>query len=89
MTRWLVRTAGQLPPACLPAGCPGVFAQWPGAVCQAILLTDGQNGPEDERPLQAELQSCAGLFQAHCQGVGTDWSPAELRRIAERLLGTA
>lgn len=71
------------------AAARGVFAQRPSAVCQAILLTDGQNGPEDEQPLQAELQSCAGLFQAHCRGVGTDWSPAELRRIAERLLGTA
>lgn len=35
----------------------GVFAQRPGAVCQAILLTDGQNGPEDEQSLGQELVS--------------------------------
>lgn len=58
-------------------------------MCQTILLTDGQNGPEDARHLEAELQACAGLFQVHCRGVGTDWSPPELRRIADRLLGTA
>ncbi len=67
----------------------GVFAGQPGAVCQAILLTDGQNGPEDEKPLAQELQACAGLFQAQCRGVGTDWSPKELRLIADKLLGAA
>jgi hypothetical protein len=71
------------------AAARGVFAQRPGAVCQAILLTDGQNGPEDEESLGQELVSCAGLFQAHCRGVGTDWSPKELRRVADKLLGTA
>jgi uncharacterized protein YegL len=65
------------------------FQQRPGAVCQAILLTDGQNGPEDVWPLDQALTACAGLFQAHCRGVGTDWSPKELRQIADRLLGTA
>jgi hypothetical protein len=57
-------------------------------VCQVILLTDGQNGPEDETALQAELAAGSGRYQAHCRGVGTDWSPPQLREISERLLGT-
>jgi hypothetical protein len=65
-----------------------IFVQRPGAVCQAILLTDGQNAPEDHASLEREIAAGAGLYQAHCRGVGTDWSVAELRLVAERLLGT-
>lgn len=64
------------------------FRQAPGALCQAIMLTDGQNDASDERPLDAALRDCEGVFQADCRGVGTDWSPAQLRAIADRLLGT-
>ncbi len=66
-----------------------VFQTRPGAVCQAIMLTDGQNDTTDEDVLQAALRECAGSFQADCRGVGTDWSPAQLRAIASALLGTA
>jgi hypothetical protein len=65
-----------------------IFKTCPGAVCQVILLTDGQNGPEDGQMLEAELAAGSGLYQAHCRGIGTDWSPPQLREIAERLLGT-
>ena len=65
-----------------------VFRQRPGALCQAILLTDGQNDPADEVALSGALSDCAGVFQADCRGVGTDWSPKQMRAIAERLLGT-
>ena len=65
-----------------------MFAQRPGALCQAIMLTDGQNDVNDEKALGAALETCAGVFQADCRGVGTDWSPAQLRMIAGRLLGT-
>ncbi|GGK49151.1 VWA domain-containing protein [Planomonospora parontospora subsp. parontospora] len=58
----------------------------PGAVRHAILLTDGQNN-EDERVFAAALAHCAGRFVCDCRGVGTDWKPAELRRVAEALLG--
>ncbi len=67
----------------------GVFLTRPGALCQAIMLTDGQNDAGDEWALDRELQACAGVFQADCRGVGTDWSPAQLRTIAGHLLGTA
>ena len=65
-----------------------VFLTRPGALCQAIMLTDGQNDAADARLLEGALGACAGVFQADCRGVGTDWSPAQLRMIAGRLLGT-
>ncbi len=65
-----------------------VFQQRPGALCQAIMLTDGQNDLSDRAALARALQACAGVFQADCRGVGTDWSPAQLREIAGHLLGT-
>jgi hypothetical protein len=64
------------------------FQQRPGALCQAIMLTDGRNDPIDETTLEQALRDCAGVFQADCRGVGTDWLPQELRKIAGALLGT-
>ncbi len=66
-----------------------LFQQRPGAVCQAIMLTDGQNDGNDARTLDIVLQECAGVFQADCRGVGTDWSPAQLRAVSGHLLGTS
>jgi hypothetical protein len=65
-----------------------LFRQRPDALCQAILLTDGLNDATDARRLEAVLRDCAGVFQADCRGVGTDWSPAQLRTIADQLLGS-
>ena len=65
-----------------------VFATRPDAIRQAILLTDGENSHFDRSQLEIELGRCVGVFQVHCRGVGTDWSPAQLRRIAEELLGS-
>ena len=65
-----------------------LFMEAPGALCQAIMLTDGQNDSADEFKLMTVLEDCAGVFQADCRGVGTDWSPAQLRTIADQLLGT-
>ena len=64
------------------------FGKRPGALCQAILLTDGQNDMGDALALNAALRECTGAFQADCRGVGLDWSPAQLRLIADHLLGT-
>ncbi len=66
----------------------GVFQDRPGALCQAIMLTDGQNDDGDTIFLTQALEHCAGVFQCHCRGVGLDWSPAQLRQIAGHLLGT-
>ena len=65
-----------------------LFQEVPGALGQAILLTDGQNDTSDTRALEVVLQGCAGVFQTDCRGVGTDWSPGQLRTIADALLGT-
>ncbi|MFJ6673583.1 VWA domain-containing protein [Actinosynnema sp. NPDC091369] len=54
----------------------------------AILLTDGVNQHESADRLAEVLERVAGRFTCDCRGVGTDWRVAELRRIAEALLGT-
>ncbi len=64
------------------------FAKQPHAICQALLLTDGQNDASDEEALATLLDRCQGQFQCHCRGVGTDWRVKELKTIAEKLLGT-
>lgn len=66
----------------------GEFNKMPQAICQALLLTDGQNDPADERNLVEALARCEGKFQCECRGVGTDWEVAQLQRIASKLLGT-
>ncbi len=65
------------------------FAKKPGAICYALFLTDGKNDVADEKPLEEALTKCEGIFQCDCRGVGTDWQPHQLRKIASRLLGTA
>ncbi|TWG97376.1 von Willebrand factor type A domain-containing protein [Nocardioides sp. J9] len=65
-----------------------LFASVP-AVTQrhVLLLTDGENR---ERPgrLDEAINRATGYFQADCRGAGTDWQVAEIRRIAQALLGT-
>lgn len=65
------------------------FAQAPGAIHQALFLTDGKNDDNDESYLDAVLRQCDGAFQCECRGVGTDWQVKQLQRIAAKLLGTA
>jgi hypothetical protein len=60
----------------------------PGAMKQALLLTDGQNEKEDAADLYQALIDCEGVFQCDCRGVGTDWEVEQLRTIASKLLGT-
>ncbi|MEU5692442.1 VWA domain-containing protein [Actinosynnema sp. NPDC020468] len=74
MSTWL-RLAGQ------------VLAGHPSAVRHVILLTDGQNDPHDD--LESALADCRSRFTCDARGVGTDWQPTELLRIAEVLHGTA
>ncbi|EWT03645.1 von Willebrand factor A [Intrasporangium oryzae NRRL B-24470] len=54
----------------------------------AILLTDGVNEGETPASLQAAVQSCIGVFQCDCRGVGDQWRVEEVRGIASALLGT-
>ena len=48
----------------------GEFNKMPQAICQALLLTDGQNDPQDEQNLVQALATCEGKFQCECRGVG-------------------
>jgi von Willebrand factor type A C-terminal domain/von Willebrand factor type A domain len=74
MGAWL-KLAGQL------------FAQRPGDIAHAILLTDGDNG-EHTGYLERVLADLGGKFQCDCRGVGTNWKVAELRKIASAMLGS-
>ena len=74
MGAWL-KLAGQL------------FAQRPGDITHAILLTDGENG-EYQGYLDTVLREIGGTFTCDCRGVGTNWTVSELRKIAAAMLGT-
>jgi hypothetical protein len=63
--------------------------QHPKALKHAILLTDGINEAESAEQLTQVLGECEGRFACDARGIGDDWSPLELRRIAETLHGTA
>ena len=54
----------------------------------AILLTDGENHNETPEQLSTAIAGVTGRFQCDCRGVGVDWQVAEVRRIAQALLGT-
>ena len=54
----------------------------------AILLTDGENHNESAQQLTSSIAAVTGKFQCDCRGVGVDWQVAEVRRIAQALLGT-
>jgi hypothetical protein len=54
----------------------------------AILLTDGENHNESQQQLTSSIAAVTGKFQCDCRGIGVDWQVAEVRRIAQALLGT-
>src|SRR3954468_23086245 len=64
-----------------------LFSQRAGDIAHAILLTDGENG-ERAGYLESVLDSISGRFVCDSRGVGTNWKVAELRKIAEAMLGT-
>jgi len=65
-----------------------LFTGHEDAIRHAILLTDGKDEHETAEDLGAAIARCEGRFTCDCRGVGTDWVVAELRRIANGLLGT-
>ncbi len=69
--------------------CKALFASI-GSLSQkhVILLTDGENHNETTEQLDAAIANCAGDFQVDARGVGVDWKVAEIRKIAQALLGT-
>jgi hypothetical protein len=76
MGRWLL-AAGQL------------FGSVPTLTKRhAILLTDGANQHETPQELNWAIEQVRGRYQADCRGLGAAWQVAEVRRIAEALMGT-
>ncbi|TMR89603.1 vWA domain-containing protein [Nonomuraea basaltis] len=59
----------------------------PSAIKHALLMTDGQNNERAE-VFGSVLAGWSGKFVVDCLGVGDDWVPAELRKVAEAMLGT-
>ncbi|MDT7797482.1 MAG: hypothetical protein QOI78_915 [Actinomycetota bacterium] len=66
-----------------------LFAEHAGAVCHAILLTDGKNQSETREALVSTLNSCEGLFVCDARGIGDGWVPDELAEIVKVLRGGA
>jgi Ca-activated chloride channel family protein len=65
-----------------------LLAGHPTAVRHVILLTDGKN-MEPEGALDRALTACASEFTCDARGLGADWEPRELLRIAAALHGSA
>ncbi|NBE99181.1 VWA domain-containing protein [Nonomuraea sp. KC401] len=59
----------------------------PHAIKHALLMTDGQNN-ERADVFDSVLSAWSGTFVCDCLGIGADWQPAELRKVAEAMLGT-
>ena len=85
-TPWLVRPDGHVHLAANRTG--RIVRKKPDGIHHALLLTDGKDEGERESSLDAALAECEGHFQCDARGVGTDWEPAQLRKISARLLGT-
>lgn len=60
-----------------------------GAICHAVLYTDGKNEHETPEELSAALDSCADGFTCDVRGLGDDWDYRELLHISEALHGDA
>jgi hypothetical protein len=66
------------------------FEKFPDAIACARLLTDGENNEDDTKyHLTDAIEACRGVFQCDCRGVDTDWTPGDLKKIANNLLGNA
>ena len=65
-----------------------LFTGHENAIRHAILLTDGKDEHEQPADLAAAIARCQGRFTCDCRGIGTDWVVAELRKVAQGLLGT-
>ena len=64
------------------------FSNRPDSVRVCQFYTDGDNG-DRAGVLEGLLEDLRGKFQCECRGIGEDWKPAQLLRIASALTGTA
>jgi hypothetical protein len=65
-----------------------LLTEHPTAVRHVIMLTDGKNNQTEEE-INGELAACAPVFTCDSRGIGEDWEPRQLLRIAAALHGTA
>uniref|UniRef100_UPI0011786568 VWA domain-containing protein n=1 Tax=Amycolatopsis kentuckyensis TaxID=218823 RepID=UPI0011786568 len=66
-----------------------LFEKTPAAIRHAVLLTDGKNESDRTGALEAALDRCRGRFACDARGIGDDWEPRDLQRIASVLRGSA
>ncbi|WP_410614906.1 vWA domain-containing protein [Amycolatopsis sp. lyj-109] len=66
-----------------------LFGKTPAAIRHAVLLTDGKNESDHRGALDAALDRCRGRFACDARGIGDDWEPRDLQRIASVLRGSA
>ncbi|MGW3995159.1 VWA domain-containing protein [Amycolatopsis sp. NPDC004772] len=66
-----------------------LFAKTPAAIRHAVLLTDGKNESDRAGALEAALDRSKGRFACDARGIGDDWEPRDLQRIASVLRGSA
>ena len=66
-----------------------LFGKTPAAIRHAVLLTDGKNESDRTGALEAALDRCRGQFACDARGIGDDWEPRDLQRIASVLRGSA
>ncbi|WP_103347574.1 VWA domain-containing protein [Amycolatopsis sp. CA-128772] len=66
-----------------------LFDRTPAAIRHAVLLTDGRNQSDRAGALEATLDRCRGRFACDARGIGDDWEPRDLQRIASVLRGSA
>lgn len=66
-----------------------LFGQAPVEIRHAVLLTDGKNESDRAGALEAALDRCQGRFACDARGIGDDWDPRDLQRIASALRGSA
>jgi von Willebrand factor type A domain/von Willebrand factor type A C-terminal domain len=58
-------------------------------VSGVYMLTDGENDSDDAKKLSRQIEACKGVFQCDCRGVGTNWRAAQVRQVADGLMGVA
>ncbi len=66
-----------------------LFGKTPAVIRHAVLLTDGKNESDHRGALDAALDRCRGRFACDARGIGDDWDPRDLQRIASALRGSA
>src|ERR1039458_4128409 len=67
-----------------------LLTPYPGLIRHAMLFTDGKNQSESQDgTLDRVLSACRGTFTCDARGIGDEWEPSDLLKIAAVLNGSA